>query len=508
MTCQRCGNLVQPEDQYCGSCGAANLPPAPQVEQVITEPPPAAQSVTTSNVRRPLLLTVALGSVLLLFVGGSALALLRSGGEEVELASGISAEVPEGWAVDTSAADLEGVVLVPKGYENQSLEASGARDKTGEASSQEATLFAGEASSCVQDQQSLPPDTSDRIPEITSGYDKRTAVFGDIANGEATVAGHPATWDVGYSASAMPWFMPGSTIFSARPATANYPNYTAFASLGVCVEDLNLSISMLMGSAALSEHSNKAPEDKPTSSRNATVPEAREEVHEELRQRYEANVGAMVDLLNSIDTDSWDGDTDLSEIPTSLDGIDQQLSDPFKGQLKDTGKSGTTKEKTSPPPKGKTAPKKDGSPGNKKSGAGKETTTKSKGTSARDKAGAEKAAGDYYRAAGRQDFDYTYDHLDSQTWRGFTREEWRKKNEWFVDNGSTIYNIESVNLENTSQKPLAEVAVRLTGEDGSSSIRNTYFVFEDGEWKHRFAKEENDLYKPDLSYEEFLDANQ
>ena len=38
--------------------------------------------------------------------------------------------------------------------------------------------------------------------------------------------------------------------------------------------------------------------------------------------------------------------------------------------------------------------------------------------------------------------------------------------------------------------------------------RNTYFVFEDGEWKHRFGQEEKDLFMPDLSYEEFLEANQ
>ena len=50
------------------------------------------------------------------------------------------------------------------------------------------------------------------------------------------------------------------------------------------------------------------------------------------------------------------------------------------------------------------------------------------------------------------------------------------------------------------------VAVRLTYADGSTSIRNTYFVFEDGSWKHRFSQEEYDLPMPDLSYEEFIAA--
>jgi hypothetical protein len=50
------------------------------------------------------------------------------------------------------------------------------------------------------------------------------------------------------------------------------------------------------------------------------------------------------------------------------------------------------------------------------------------------------------------------------------------------------------------------VAVRLTYADGSTSIRNTYFIYEDGEWKHRFSQEEYDLFMPDASYEEFLAA--
>ena len=50
--------------------------------------------------------------------------------------------------------------------------------------------------------------------------------------------------------------------------------------------------------------------------------------------------------------------------------------------------------------------------------------------------------------------------------------------------------------------------MRLTGEDGSSSIRDTYFVFENGEWKHRFAQEEEDLFMPESTYEEFLEAKQ
>lgn len=50
------------------------------------------------------------------------------------------------------------------------------------------------------------------------------------------------------------------------------------------------------------------------------------------------------------------------------------------------------------------------------------------------------------------------------------------------------------------------VRLRLTGEDGSSRIRTTYFVWEDGAWRHRFGQEEIDLFRPDLTYEEFVEA--
>jgi hypothetical protein len=119
---------------------------------------------------------------------------------------------------------------------------------------------------------------------------------------------------------------------------------------------------------------------------------------------------------------------------------------------------------------------------------------------------AEQAAGDYYRAAGVEDWKYTYDHLDSQTQSKFTKGEWFKKNQWLADNYPTIYYILSVNLRSTSPEPIAQVGVRLTGEDGSSSTRSTFFVYEDGSWKHRFAREEYALFMPDASYKEFIEA--
>ncbi len=119
---------------------------------------------------------------------------------------------------------------------------------------------------------------------------------------------------------------------------------------------------------------------------------------------------------------------------------------------------------------------------------------------------AEAAAGDYYRAAGAEEWAYTYENLDSETQALFTEEEWSDKNQWFADNGSVVYHIDSVERLGTSSGLVVEVSLRLTYGDGTTSTRATYFVYEDDTWKHRFGQEEYDLFMPDLSYEEFVAA--
>ncbi len=98
------------------------------------------------------------------------------------------------------------------------------------------------------------------------------------------------------------------------------------------------------------------------------------------------------------------------------------------------------------------------------------------------------------------DWAYTYENLDSETQALFTEEE------WFADNGSVVYHIESVERMGTGGEPTVEVTLRLTYGDCTSSVRTTYFVQEDGTWQHRFGQEEYDLFMPDLSYEEFVAA--
>ena len=107
-----------------------------------------------------------------------------------------------------------------------------------------------------------------------------------------------------------------------------------------------------------------------------------------------------------------------------------------------------------------------------------------------------------------EDWEYTYEHLDSETQSMFTLEEWVQKNQYYWNLSSITYDILSVEVVPDSEELLTEVAVRVTGEDSSSFVRTTYWVLEDGEWLHRFGQEEIDLFMPDLSYEEFVEAQQ
>jgi hypothetical protein len=114
----------------------------------------------------------------------------------------------------------------------------------------------------------------------------------------------------------------------------------------------------------------------------------------------------------------------------------------------------------------------------------------------------------YYQAAGVGNWAYTYEYLDSETKSAFSKAEWFKKNQWFADNGSVTYHILAVNLNSALQKPVAQITLRLTDEYGSASVRNTFFVLEDGLWRHRFGREEYSLFMPEASYEEFVEARE
>jgi hypothetical protein len=119
-----------------------------------------------------------------------------------------------------------------------------------------------------------------------------------------------------------------------------------------------------------------------------------------------------------------------------------------------------------------------------------------------------KAVEDYYEAVHRGDWAYTYDHLDSMTRAGFTRDEWFQKNEYFAGSDDLDLSAIYVEVNGSTIDPVVSVTVYRTLEDGTSIDRDTFFLWEDGGWQHRFGQEENDLYMPEASYEEFVEAQQ
>ena len=84
--------------------------------------------------------------------------------------------------------------------------------------------------------------------------------------------------------------------------------------------------------------------------------------------------------------------------------------------------------------------------------------------------------------------------MDSQTRSAYTRQEWFAKNDYLADTGPVTYTIRSVVMDSSAPETVANVAVALTATDGSTNVRNTYFVCEGGSWKHRFGPEEYDRF--------------
>ena len=114
------------------------------------------------------------------------------------------------------------------------------------------------------------------------------------------------------------------------------------------------------------------------------------------------------------------------------------------------------------------------------------------------------AAEDYYQAVDREDWAYTYANLDAATRALYTEDEWYLKNQFFADTeGLELATIDVV-VESPASDPEVGVTVYRTFKDGSSIDRYTLFVQEDGAWKHRFTEEENAIFQPGVTYEEFV----
>ena len=111
----------------------------------------------------------------------------------------------------------------------------------------------------------------------------------------------------------------------------------------------------------------------------------------------------------------------------------------------------------------------------------------------------------YYYAVDYEQWDYSYNNLDSESKALFTEEEWSEKNQFFAD--AEGLELDSMEIDVTMDGSTgAEVAVDRIFEDGTSITRNTYFVWEEGSWRHHLTEEEKEIFMPEASYEEFVKA--
>jgi len=112
-----------------------------------------------------------------------------------------------------------------------------------------------------------------------------------------------------------------------------------------------------------------------------------------------------------------------------------------------------------------------------------------------------RAVEDYYEAVDRGDWDYTYTNLDSQSRQMFTREEWSLKNQYFANNGS-------LNLSSFDITEISPSGTEATVSLGPPYSRDTYFIYEDGSWKHRLSEVEINLFMPGVPFEDFVKAQE
>jgi hypothetical protein len=118
------------------------------------------------------------------------------------------------------------------------------------------------------------------------------------------------------------------------------------------------------------------------------------------------------------------------------------------------------------------------------------------------------AVEDYYQAVDQEDWAYTYQNLDSQTRAVFDEEEWYLKNQWFADTEGLELATMDVTVNGSASESVVSVNVYRTFTDGTTIDRETFFVFEDGVWKHRFSEEEIGFFMPGASFEEFVASQQ
>jgi hypothetical protein len=135
---------------------------------------------------------------------------------------------------------------------------------------------------------------------------------------------------------------------------------------------------------------------------------------------------------------------------------DANLSNAFVKNTNFKNVSGVTKEQLAAKRflEGATMP--DGS----KEKADDKPTDKDPSNDDRSEADLIKAVEDYYEAVDREDWVYTYQHLDSQTQAMFTEEEWHLKNQWFADTEQFELATMDVSVNGSVPDPVVGVTVK------------------------------------------------
>lgn len=397
--CGRCGNAMQEGDRFCGTCGAAVLPPAPRAEQVIPEPAAAAQGGTPRRGRRSLLAVGVVVALLVLLAGGGALALVGLG----------------------PAAGLLG------GSEPPSRQPSD-RGKANSSGS-------GQTGGYTTTESTAPrPTTVDLMQRFVSDY--YSALWGE-------------DWAAAYSMLDED---------SKRKITEE--EWTRAQSALATSDGSSPIVSAIVEGPYVSE---------------TQVP-----------------FSTKVKITHEDGTSETREVTLVSEyVVDDADDFHRHLTDEELSYLRGAlarGSAGESTASATPEPT-----------------AGPETTTSDLQPEGADQV--REAAQQYYLAVDYREWDYTYFNLDSESQALFTEEEWAQKNRWYAEQDDP--ELDSMSIDVTMEgSTRAKVTVDRTFADGTFISRDTYFVWEDGWWRHHLTEEEKSIFMPGVPFEEFVAAQQ
>jgi methionine-rich copper-binding protein CopC len=382
-------------------------------------------------------------------VGGVVGAAMLPGRERIEAVPGVYTRIPEGWALLSSSnvgetvPDSGGayeVVLVPERLKNSdsSIEAG-----------QKAASISLSTYPCSGPIATEVEDISPSDDMILEGYDRNFFATGTMTSGESTVAGREATWNLNHGFFAGPWTPPGEVDVTSDGysfTAADYPTYYGSVSVELCLEELDVSLLYDVGGYL-------GAEERPTEERNASVAETREEIHDDIRERYEANFGALIQVLEDLSADGGGGPTELGTIPTSIRKHDGALEDPFQGKLEATLDS-------SEPPGG-------GLPGEEENLPPEEMERYGVEEKNPELAALEEFGRAYDEASRRGEWAETYSMLSEGDREEFTEEEWAEAQQALRDRDGAPPPLESVAVEPDEETTDSPATVTLRYEDGS-----------------------------------------